>query len=140
MDAQPEQSVNLYGTSYGGFAESVYAEVRREAYGDEVGQASWLTREELARFGSDLRLGESSRLSRRVPATRAFELRWCSSARSITTSSAGSSTGLVRNCSAPSLIARTARSIEPCAVRTMTGADGSSARKSGSQKAVLCPP
>jgi SAM-dependent methyltransferase len=62
MDAQPEQSVNLYGTSYGGFAEAVYAEVRREAYGDEVGQASWLTREELERFGSDLQLDNSSRL------------------------------------------------------------------------------
>jgi SAM-dependent methyltransferase len=60
--AEPEETVNLYGTSYGGFAETVYAEVRREAYGDEVGQASWLTREELDRFGSDLRLGDSSRL------------------------------------------------------------------------------
>ena len=60
--ADPEETVDLYGTSYGGFAEAVYAEVRREAYGDEVGQASWLTREELDRFGSDLRLGDSSRL------------------------------------------------------------------------------
>ena len=34
---------------------------------------------------------------------------------------AGSSTGLVRNCSAPSLIACTARSIEPWPVRTMKG-------------------
>jgi SAM-dependent methyltransferase len=60
--ADPEETVNLYGTSYGGFAEAVYAEVRREAYGDEVGQASWLTREELDRFGADLQLGDSSRL------------------------------------------------------------------------------
>ena len=60
--AEPEATVDLYGTSYGGFAEAVYAEVRREAYGDEVGQASWLTREELDRFASDLGLGASSRL------------------------------------------------------------------------------
>jgi ubiquinone/menaquinone biosynthesis C-methylase UbiE len=60
--AEPEATVDLYGASYGGFAESVYAEVRREAYGEEVGQASWLTREELDRFGSDLRLAASSRL------------------------------------------------------------------------------
>jgi ubiquinone/menaquinone biosynthesis C-methylase UbiE len=60
--AESEETVNLYGTSYGGFAESVYAEVRREAYGDEVGQASWLTREELDRFAADLRLDASSRL------------------------------------------------------------------------------
>jgi SAM-dependent methyltransferase len=58
----PDEPVDLYGTSYGGFAEAVYAEVRREAYGDEVGQASWLTREELDRFGSDLGLEASSRL------------------------------------------------------------------------------
>ena len=60
--AEPEEKVDLYDTSYGGFAEAVYAEVRREAYGHEIGQASWLTREELDRFGSDLRLGASSRL------------------------------------------------------------------------------
>src|SRR4051812_474934 len=60
--AEPEKTVDLYATSYGGFGEAVYAEVRREAYGDEIGQASWLTREELDRFASDLRLGASSRL------------------------------------------------------------------------------
>jgi ubiquinone/menaquinone biosynthesis C-methylase UbiE len=60
--AEPEETVDLYGASYGGFAETVYAEVRREAYGDEVGQASWLTRDELDRFGSQLGLGSSSRL------------------------------------------------------------------------------
>ena len=60
--AEPEETVDLYGASYGGFAETVYAEVRREAYGDEVGQASWLTRDELDRFASDLKLGSSSRL------------------------------------------------------------------------------
>jgi SAM-dependent methyltransferase len=62
ITAESEETVDLYGASYGGFAEAVYAEVRREAYGDEVGQASWLTREELDRFASDLRLGASSRL------------------------------------------------------------------------------
>src|SRR3954466_10419371 len=59
---EPEETVDLYGASYGGFAEDVYAEVRREAYGDEVGQASWLTRAELDRFASDLRLDAGSRL------------------------------------------------------------------------------
>jgi ubiquinone/menaquinone biosynthesis C-methylase UbiE len=60
--AESDAAVDLYGTSYGGFADAVYAEVRREAYGDEVGQASWLTRDELDRFGKDLRLDASSRL------------------------------------------------------------------------------
>jgi SAM-dependent methyltransferase len=60
--AEQDEVVDLYGASYGGFASDVYAEVRREAWGEEVGQNSWLTREELERFSSQLRLGESSRL------------------------------------------------------------------------------
>jgi ubiquinone/menaquinone biosynthesis C-methylase UbiE len=58
----PDETVDLYGASYGGFAEAVYADVRRETYGEEVGQSSWLTREELDRFASDLELGRSSRV------------------------------------------------------------------------------
>ena len=45
----------------------------------------------------------------------------------------GSSTGFVRNCSAPSLIARTARSIEPCAVRMTTGTRGVAALEARQQ-------
>jgi SAM-dependent methyltransferase len=54
--------VDLYGASYGGFARDVYAEVRREAWGEEIGQNSWLTRAELERFAGDLQLDASSRL------------------------------------------------------------------------------
>jgi ubiquinone/menaquinone biosynthesis C-methylase UbiE len=54
--------VDLYGASYGGFARGVYAEVRREAWGEEIGQNSWLTRDELARFISMLELDGSSRV------------------------------------------------------------------------------
>jgi SAM-dependent methyltransferase len=57
-----DASVDLYGASYGGFADEVYAEVRREAWGDEIGQSSWLTREELDRFSERLGLGPDSRL------------------------------------------------------------------------------
>jgi ubiquinone/menaquinone biosynthesis C-methylase UbiE len=57
-----EEVVDLYGASYGGFASDTYAEVRREAFGEEIGQNSWLTREELDRFASELELGPSSRL------------------------------------------------------------------------------
>lgn len=60
--AERDETVGLYDASYGGFADDVYAQVRREAYGDEVGQASWLTREELDRFASELGLDGSSRL------------------------------------------------------------------------------
>jgi SAM-dependent methyltransferase len=60
--ADQEEVVDLYGASYGGFARDVYAEVRREAWGDEIGQNSWLTRDELERFGAQLELGGTSRV------------------------------------------------------------------------------
>jgi SAM-dependent methyltransferase len=60
--ADREPSVDLYGASYGGFAREVYAEVRREAWGEEIGQNSWLTRDELERFAGDLQLDGSSRV------------------------------------------------------------------------------
>jgi SAM-dependent methyltransferase len=56
------EPVDLYGASYGGFARDVYAEVRREAWGEEIGQNSWLTRDELERFARELRLDGSSRV------------------------------------------------------------------------------
>jgi hypothetical protein len=58
-------------------------------------------------------------------ASDTLRMRLASSARSSTTRSAGSSTGFVRNCSAPSLIALTARSIVPWPVSSRTGSDGS---------------
>jgi ubiquinone/menaquinone biosynthesis C-methylase UbiE len=60
--SEAEEVVDLYAASYGGFASDVYAEVRREAFGEEVGQNSWLTREELDRFASELELRTSSRV------------------------------------------------------------------------------
>jgi hypothetical protein len=58
--AENEGVVDLYGANYGGFANDLYAEVRREAWGEEIGQSSWLTRDELERFSSQLQLGSSS--------------------------------------------------------------------------------
>jgi SAM-dependent methyltransferase len=60
--ADQDEVVDLYGASYGGFARDVYAEVRREAWGDEIGQNSWLTRDELERFAAQLELGGASRV------------------------------------------------------------------------------
>src|SRR5262245_51809202 len=57
-----EATVDLYGASYGGFERDIYAEVRREAWGEEIGQNSWLTRDELDRFASKLGLDGSSRV------------------------------------------------------------------------------
>jgi len=60
--AENEGVVDLYGASYGGFASDLYGEVRREAWGEEIGQNSWLTRDELEGFISQLQVGSSSRV------------------------------------------------------------------------------
>jgi len=42
--------VDLYNSTYGNFKEDVLAEVRRETYGDDIGQNSWITAEEYDTF------------------------------------------------------------------------------------------
>jgi SAM-dependent methyltransferase len=59
---EKDEVVDLYGASYGGFASDVYGEVRRAAWGEEIGQNSWLTRDELERFSSDLQIERSTRV------------------------------------------------------------------------------
>ncbi len=44
------ETVELYGTAYGHFAERALAEVRRETYGDDFGQSSWVTSDEYRHF------------------------------------------------------------------------------------------
>jgi 2-polyprenyl-3-methyl-5-hydroxy-6-metoxy-1,4-benzoquinol methylase len=51
-----------YSAQYGQFADEVHAQVRRAAFGEDIGQNSWLTRDELEQFARWLELGDSSRL------------------------------------------------------------------------------
>ena len=55
MSDRPEV-VDHYGAHYREFAADVYADVRRAAFGEDIGQNSWLTVEELQRFVSRLGL------------------------------------------------------------------------------------
>lgn len=48
--------VDLYNSTYGNFAEQVLAEVRRETYGVDIGQNSWITTDEYDTFYSWLDL------------------------------------------------------------------------------------
>ena len=50
-----------YDANYGNFQTKLYEEIRREAFGDDIGQNSWLTATELDRFREwlDLSPGES---------------------------------------------------------------------------------
>jgi len=42
--------VDLYNSAYGKLNDRVLAEVRRETYGEDIGQSSWITTEEYDRF------------------------------------------------------------------------------------------
>ena len=39
-----------YDANYGNFQSELYSQIRREAYGEDIGQNSWLTADELDRF------------------------------------------------------------------------------------------
>lgn len=54
--------VDLYGASYRNFADELYGDIRREAFGEDIGQTSWLTAEEQDLFLSWLHLTRASRL------------------------------------------------------------------------------
>jgi len=47
--------VDLYNSTYGNFKEQVLADVRRETYGEDIGQNSWITAEEYDSFYSWLK-------------------------------------------------------------------------------------
>jgi SAM-dependent methyltransferase len=51
-----------YSAQYEQFAAAVHAQVRSAAFGEDIGQNSWLTLDELERFGGWLELGPSCRL------------------------------------------------------------------------------
>jgi len=55
-------SVDLYNTSYDNFSARVQAEVRAETYGQDLGQSSWMTADELTQFIRRLKLKPSSRV------------------------------------------------------------------------------
>ena len=51
-----------YGSYYGNFAEDVYSQIRREEFGEDLGQNNWQTRDELDGFASQLGLASGVRL------------------------------------------------------------------------------
>ena len=62
MSGAEGEHVDHYGASYGAFASELYAEIRREAFGRDIGQNGWLTAEEQDRFISWLGPDSGSRL------------------------------------------------------------------------------
>ncbi len=55
-------SVDLYGTAYGNFATQALEEVRKETYGEDIGQSSWVTGDEYRRFFKQLGLQVGERV------------------------------------------------------------------------------
>jgi len=53
-------NVDLYNTSYGNYALETYSEIRRETYGEDYGQTSWVSTEESHEIPELLQLSSSS--------------------------------------------------------------------------------
>jgi SAM-dependent methyltransferase len=56
----PDNSVNLYGHLYADFESAAVTSVRRETYGEDIGQSSWLTVREWLEFADLLGVGPGS--------------------------------------------------------------------------------
>ena len=52
--------VDLYNNAYGNYAAEVYREIRVETYGQDLGQTSWVTREESAEIMRSLEIAGTS--------------------------------------------------------------------------------
>ena len=56
------EGVNLYDNIYGDYESDAEAAVRRETYGEDIGQSSWITAAEWLRFADELRVGTDSKV------------------------------------------------------------------------------
>src|SRR5262245_29317175 len=55
-----ENPVDLYNNVYSGFGSDAEVAVRRETYGEDIGQSSWMTASEWLRFADQLGVTEAS--------------------------------------------------------------------------------
>ena len=60
--SKPHAGHTHYDANYGNFQATLYEQIRREAFGEDIGQNSWLTSSELDRFQSWLNLSPDKRL------------------------------------------------------------------------------
>jgi hypothetical protein len=59
---RPEVRAGHYGAAYGTFASELYAEIRAEAFSEDIGQQSWLSAEEQHQLIAWLELRPDHRL------------------------------------------------------------------------------
>lgn len=62
MAEKTKSGIGHYDANYGNFQSDLYAEIRREAFGDDIGQSSWLTADEQDRFIDSLALTSGKKL------------------------------------------------------------------------------
>jgi len=64
QDVKPEPKIRPrpYDANYGNFHTQLYEEIRQEAFGEDIGQNSWLTASELDQFQEWLRLSAGKKL------------------------------------------------------------------------------
>jgi ubiquinone/menaquinone biosynthesis C-methylase UbiE len=55
-----QEKVDLYNTTYSNAEAEVYAEIRRETYGIDIGQTSWISRDEITEIPGLLQIDASS--------------------------------------------------------------------------------
>lgn len=60
--SKPQAVPRYYDLSYGNFQTELYSEIRREAFGEDIGQNSWLTADEQDKFLGWLRLSTGKAL------------------------------------------------------------------------------
>ena len=58
--ASERMAAGYYDRAYARTSEDLYAEIRREAFGEDIGQFSWLTADEYAMFGEWLGVGSET--------------------------------------------------------------------------------
>jgi len=57
-----KSKVDLYNNYYGKFADDAQAAVRAETYGEDIGQSSWMTADELRHFIDILEINDASKV------------------------------------------------------------------------------
>ena len=57
-----DENVDHYDASYSNFATDLYATIRKEAFGEDIGQTGWLTADEQDDFISKLDIGSGDTL------------------------------------------------------------------------------
>src|ERR1700692_3887978 len=60
--SNPLPPAGHYNTNYGNFQTELYTQIRREAFGEDIGQNSWLTSDEHDRFLQWLELSPGKNL------------------------------------------------------------------------------